>query len=648
MMLHRRLGVLARCGIRATILSTGLCLCHGAIGQQGDVSTPEDLGAGLLGADHLIADHLAAGEFVSARKMIDQREGRGREIGHLQLATSLEANGLGRQAAAELGRVQDPDLLRTALRSRSSGPGAALFGNRRGDVGRVAGGNGLGDIVFGNGSQGGYGDGATGSGVGLPNDGSGDSRGAGAAGGGAIADFDSLMQLIQTTVAPDSWDTVGGPSTMFPYRSGIYVDAEGLVRDVQVDSGDRLASLRNATSIEAPRWSVTENSDWTAPANQRVVSLRRLRDAYRRQVADGLDPTLAMQNLAGLSEIRYVIVESDDLLLVGTVGGIDPAASPWPRDRATGMTTLGLDLLVASAAAVRDHAAYGCSIDPTPEGMEAAAATAAKIANREIPPATAATALATALGPQNILLFDIPTDQPLAWLLVDADRHMKQLALGLHPMPPGVLNYLDVVERSTRQSPENGIPNGQLLRMWFAVQPKQVRRAAGSLTFEMEGRPIRLATAKEIFDDAGQRQQAGNDPIGKAFAEEFNRHFDSIAATYPVYDRLRGAFELTAAMQLVLSQTDAETYQRLISEFAIPEWMFAGTVNTPKFCDSVAVRHTIRTPRQRHEVYIVSGGIKIDPEESLVSKIDTYPVLDNLGIASSDAPPQNTRWWWDR
>lgn len=581
----------------------------------------------------LVEQYLAAGEFAAARRLASELPAAEGDRARVAIAGSLAGNGLRRAAVNELGGVSNPQFARSAM---SDMFGLGTYGGQR--AGK-----------FSESYSGGY----PGQNSGVGGAGVGDATGGGVlggAGGAALADFSSLMELIQTTIAPDQWEALGGPSTMFPYPAGIYVDPDGLVRDIQVDRSDRLASLNALAGRDDDHQpdSIRDNADWTQPAKLRVVSLRKLRDAYMRTVADATTPSVAMQNLAGLSDVRYVIVEDDDILLAGAVGGIDPAAAPWPRDRRSGRTTLGLDLLVASANSVRNAAPYGCTIDPTAEGLAAATQVSAKISSRDIPTATATDALAEALGPQKITLFDIPGDQPLAWLLVDADRHMKQLALGKHPMPHGVMNYLDVVEQATRQNAGQGVPNGQLLRMWFAVQPKEIRQASNALTFELEGQPIRLITAKEFADGQGGRIRAGADPLGQTFAENFNRHFDSIAAEYPLYDRLRGAFELTAAMQLVKTQVDLKTFDRLVGELASPDLMFDGSVAVPTHCDSLAVRHTIRTKTKRHEVYIVSGGIKIDPAESLVSKITPYPVLDSLDIDSSDAPIYNTRWWWDR
>src|SRR5438876_1583753 len=54
--------------------------------------------------------------------------------------------------------------------------------------------------------------------------------GRGARGGAAMADFDSLIELITSTVKPDSWDDVGGPGAIDSFRGGVYVDSAGLLR----------------------------------------------------------------------------------------------------------------------------------------------------------------------------------------------------------------------------------------------------------------------------------------------------------------------------------------------------------------------------------------------------------------------------------
>ncbi|MGV3482808.1 MAG: hypothetical protein ACO1RT_00170, partial [Planctomycetaceae bacterium] len=67
--------------------------------------------------------------------------------------------------------------------------------------------------------------------------------GAGGQGGSSLADFTSLMDLIQTTVVPDTWDALGGPSTMSPYPAGIFVDGDGIVQDAVVTTDGLLDNI---------------------------------------------------------------------------------------------------------------------------------------------------------------------------------------------------------------------------------------------------------------------------------------------------------------------------------------------------------------------------------------------------------------------
>lgn len=73
------------------------------------------------------------------------------------------------------------------------------------------------------------------------------SRGLGGAGGGAFADFDSLIALIETTVAPETWETLGGPSTMQPYPQNLslVISTTSEVHDQVVELLESLRRLQN-------------------------------------------------------------------------------------------------------------------------------------------------------------------------------------------------------------------------------------------------------------------------------------------------------------------------------------------------------------------------------------------------------------------
>lgn len=70
-------------------------------------------------------------------------------------------------------------------------------------------------------------------------------RAAGLLGGAQQDDGEALVELIQTVIAPDSWDTNGGPGTIFYYRP-LRVLVIRQTSEVHGNVGDALGQLRRA------------------------------------------------------------------------------------------------------------------------------------------------------------------------------------------------------------------------------------------------------------------------------------------------------------------------------------------------------------------------------------------------------------------
>ena len=71
----------------------------------------------------------------------------------------------------------------------------------------------------------------------------------GGRGGGSFADFQSLIDLIQTTVVPDTWEALGGPSTMAPYPQNLSL-VISTTSDVHDQIADLLESLRALQNLQ--------------------------------------------------------------------------------------------------------------------------------------------------------------------------------------------------------------------------------------------------------------------------------------------------------------------------------------------------------------------------------------------------------------
>jgi general secretion pathway protein D len=73
--------------------------------------------------------------------------------------------------------------------------------------------------------------------------------GPGGAGGGANADFDSLMDLITSTVQPTTWDAVGGPGSIAPFETNLSI-VVSQTQEVHEEIVDLLEQLRRMQDLQ--------------------------------------------------------------------------------------------------------------------------------------------------------------------------------------------------------------------------------------------------------------------------------------------------------------------------------------------------------------------------------------------------------------
>jgi general secretion pathway protein D len=73
--------------------------------------------------------------------------------------------------------------------------------------------------------------------------------GPGGAGGGANADFDAVMDLIRTTVQPNTWDEVGGPGTMSKFETNLSL-VISQTQEVHEEIVDLLEQLRRMQDLQ--------------------------------------------------------------------------------------------------------------------------------------------------------------------------------------------------------------------------------------------------------------------------------------------------------------------------------------------------------------------------------------------------------------
>jgi hypothetical protein len=467
-------------------------------------------------------------------------------------------------------------------------------------------------------------------------------------GGGQNADFETLIDLIISTVATETWaENGGGEADIRPFPGGVLVDAAGTLRlksRPPITRDDNLAAKRGVAAPVDAR--VSGNPRRASPL--RYISLPRLEREIARRQAAGEPLEASMLTLAGLQRVQFVFVypESGDLVLAGPAGD-------WRVDREgrilsveTGAAVVRLDdllvLLRRGADAADSH--FGCSINPRQEALAKTQAFLASSSVRPLQPGQRKRwlgELRDTVGLQEIEVFGIDPASRAASVLVEADYHMKLVGMGLADGVDGVESYLDAIHVAAGGSP----PPMSVLRWWFTLNYDSIESSPAGDAYELVGPGVRVLSENELLAEHGQRVRTGqSEPLNRQFAESFTAHFVELATKYPVYSELRNIFDLAMAVALIQSNHLAERVEWQPGLLADAEQLRLPQSPVPRQVETV-VNH--RVINRRHIVAGVSGGVMVAPNDVLkvARKVDDAGQL--MGAMQDLPNASDGAWWWD-
>lgn len=465
-------------------------------------------------------------------------------------------------------------------------------------------------------------------------------------GGGGGANFQQLIDLITSTVAPTTWDEVGGPGAIREYQNGVLVDALGVVRPlVDQDGGNRLNQLRQSATH------VTAAGDVRRASPLRKISLTRLEREIQLRRAAGRPLDDEMLVFAGLERIRYVLMypETGDIVLAGPAGD-------WTLDRenrlvsaTTGRPLVQLDDFVVITRHIFSSAdgQFGCSINPTEEGLAKAKAFLEQSGKKPLKEGQRGkwlTDLRKQLGRQEIEVFGIDPNTRVAAAIVEADYRMKLVGIGLEEGTKDVPSYLDLVKRT----PGAASRPLDVLRWWFTVNYDAIGTNADRDVFELRGQGVKVLSENELLTATGQQIHTGeSNPLNAQFAHNFTRHFDDLARKYPVYADLQNIFDLALTASLLKREGLADRVGWHMMTLRDKKQYTVARVAAPREVDTV-INH--RVVNRVNILAAISGGVSVNCQ-SLVSP-DSI-VADRKGQLASEherSAPANlsrTAWWWD-
>ncbi len=409
---------------------------------------------------------------------------------------------------------------------------------------------------------------------------------------------------------------------------GVSINAEGMLTHIDVARSGEFDKLRLQAVPDGLR----------RPSELRKVSLKGLNAAIDEHLRAGTPLSDDVLCLAGLQDIRYVLVYPDqqDIVLAGFGEG-------WKLDKrgnvvgvTTGRPVILLDDLLTALRALGGNVRgpMTCSIDPTPEGMQRVSALAKRLRDIGNPSATAG-AVEEQLGPQKITVGGVPETSHFARVMVAADYRMKRISMGLEAAPvAGLPGFMDLMKATGR-----GMSN-MLPRWWLEPNYQSLVRDEEGLSWEIRGGSVKAAAEVDFFDAQGKQHPSGKaDPASQRWAEIMTKRYADLALAEPVFGQLRNCMDVAVVAALVakenlLAKAGAKLPQLIQSDGAPTV-----TLDAPK---QVASKASL--VKKGRSWMIAAGGVSINPW-AIVEKTATSREV--AAVRAKSAAKTGAAWWWD-
>lgn len=422
----------------------------------------------------------------------------------------------------------------------------------------------------------------------------------------------------------------------FQAAGGITIDGDGVLSAPKAKTISE--SVAKKRMQELAKQYLPENL--SRSSSLRKLSLVRLERAITELKEQDKPIPEAMQYLAGLQRIDFVFVfpETNDLVIAGPAEAFAPDASGRVIGVSSGRPVLRLDDLLVALRTAERTSQFGCSIDPVDERLAElqrfvkanSGASTANVAQQRFQQ------MQKILGDQEVKVFGVPGDTHFAHALVEADYHMKLIAIGLeNPNVPGIKSHLALVRPGSNT----------LQRWWFLPLYDSFKTSGDGLAFEFSGPRCQLMSQEEQADAFGKRSDAPfTRQSTQVFAKGFTEKFPELAKRMPIFAELQNLFDISVLVALMkreqLPQKANWQPSLLLDDAKVP--VLRGPV--PKHTKSLLNMKTTGGVA----IGLLSGGVIIDSQHVVSQERKTSDEV--IARRKSETPPSDLdtkRWWWD-
>lgn len=464
--------------------------------------------------------------------------------------------------------------------------------------------------------------------------------------GGTGADFDSLMDLIKSTIDPDSWEDNGGKGTMQSFETGVRVDPQGVLRQLpREETRGRLAALSQRVR------QADLSANMARSSSLRMVSLTRLERQVAERLAAGQPILESMQRLAGLTRIQYLFVYPEDreIVVAGPAGAWDYDAEGRAVGREQQQPVLHLDdfVVVLRTFSPGSREIFGCSINPRAENLKALKAFIdGQTDQGGLSPGGVrrwVQELQNILGQQDVEIYGVPADSHVGRVLVEADYRMKLIGIAKLDGGPRVPSYFDLLntDRAARHAPLAA------LRWWMTMKYSGLQHSPDRNAFEIQGPSVQVLSENQFITAQGDHVSTGvAEPLNRRFATNFTEHYADVARQYPVFGEMRNIFDQALVAALLQHEQIPQRLGWDLGVFAVKGSYVVQRVAAPKTVDTVA-HH--RVYKGKEVVVQVAGGVRGSLGVVVTDRNLHHSVPALAGIAAVGKRPvlPANRWWWD-
>ncbi len=462
---------------------------------------------------------------------------------------------------------------------------------------------------------------------------------------GGGADFESLIELIETVVAPETWEALGGLGTITDFDSGggIHVDANGVVaRLTTTEQNNRLKEL----ALEARQADL--NTDMSQAAPLRMVSLNRLEAAINDRLAQGLPVVESMANLAGLYAVTNVFVypETGEIVIAGPAAGWNYTGTGLPVSAESGVPTLQLDDLVTVLRTFGPggEGIFGCSIDPRQEGLRelkdyvTESQASGPLSSRAVRSWT--NQLQRKLGEQDVTIYGIPADSRVARVIVEADYRMKLIGIGKLDAGAHIPDYFDLMTPSQAAD----MSTIDALRWWLSLKCEAILKSGDGDAYELQGSSVLCQSENQFINQAGERVETGTaEANNQQFASNFTQHYEDLSRDDLIFADLQNIFDLALVAALIQRENLTAQTGWDLGAFAADGTYQPARYDAPQVVDSVV---NYKVYNGRNIVVQVAGGVQVNVAAPLAN-VTASPRLEDAAEQAEAGELAPGRWWWD-